>query len=131
MKIIKKILRKVRKLIKKIIGRDVCYRTQINCQKKYFGSEYGGYCICPNKITKESIIYSFGVGEYISFELSMIEKFGVNVYAFDPTPKSINYVKSLKLPKKLQFFKYGIADYDGIAKFNPPENGPLIAGIIF
>ena len=78
--------------------------------------------ICPQGITKNSIVYSFGIGTEISFELSLIEKYGVNVYGFDPTPKSIDWVKKQDLPDKFQMFDFGIANYDGKAKFNPPEN---------
>lgn len=103
------------------------FYMKINCTKEYHGTEYGGWNICPNPITKESIIYSFGVGEDVSFDLSIIKKYGVNVYAFDPTPKSIAWVKSQKLPKEFHFFPYGIAHYDGIAKFYPPENSKHVS----
>lgn len=122
MEIVKKIIQKGKRLTNQIIGRDLRYHVQINCPKEYHGTEYGGWCICPINITKDSVIYSFGVGEDISFDLSMIENFRVNIHAFDPTPKTVNWVKSQKLPEKFKFFEYGIADYDGIAKFYPPEN---------
>jgi len=95
---------------------------QIQCNKGYYGTEYGGWCVCPDMINRDSIVYSFGVGEDISFDLEMIRKFSCMVYAFDPTPKSIGWVKAQKLPTRFHFFDYGIAAYDGIARFNPPEN---------
>lgn len=52
----------------------------------------------------------------------MIERFGVNIFAFDPTPKSIEWIKRQKLPPEFHFFEYGIAGYDGTATFFPPEN---------
>ena len=116
------LLRRGRRLVNQKLGRDLSYSTQVNCSKKYIGSKYGGYCLCLDKITENSVVYSFGVGDDISFDLSMIEKFGVNVFAFDPTPKSINWLKTQNTPKEFHFFEYGIADYDGTAKFDPPEN---------
>jgi len=115
-------LLRVRRFLSQLLGHDLRYNVQVSCTKKYLGSEYGRYCICPDRITRKSIIYSFGVGEDISFDLSIIKEFGANIYAFDPTPKSIDWVKRQELPKEFCFFNYGIADHDGSARFNPPEN---------
>jgi hypothetical protein len=123
MKIVKTIQLQAKRLINNILSHYfLLFYMKINCSKEYHGTEYVEWNICPIHITKESIVYSFGVGENISFNLSMIKKFGVNIYAFDPTPRLIAWVKSQKLPKEFHFFPYGIADYDGIAKFYPPEN---------
>ncbi len=86
--------------------------------------------ICPAKITKDSIVYSFGVGEDISFDLSLINQYRVKVYAFDPTPRSIQWVKSQTLPPEFLLFEFGIADYDGRAEFSPPENPEHISHTI-
>lgn len=94
----------------------------MSCKKIRFGSSYAGYNVCPEGLNSDSIVYSFGVGEDISFDLAMISTLGVNVFAFDPTPKSIEWIRQKELPDKLHFYPYGIADYDGVADFNPPEN---------
>lgn len=107
---------------KRSLDRGLNSYVQVDCEKEYLGTEYGGWSVCPNGLTKESIVYSFGVGEDISFDLAMIERFGMHIYAFDPTPKSINWVKSQRLPKEFQLFEFGVAGYDGTAKFYPPEN---------
>jgi len=116
------IFRKGRRYSKTLIGRDVVHRVQVKCPKERHGTKYGGWVICPTKITKDSIVCSFGVGEDISFDLSLINQYRCKVYAFDPTPRSIQWVKSQTLPPEFLLFEFGIADYDGIAKFNPPEN---------
>jgi FkbM family methyltransferase len=105
-----------------ITGKELFCRVQIKCVREHHGTEYGGWCICPDNLSKDSVVYSFGVGEDISFDLSIIKKFGVDVYAFDPTPRSISWVKSQSLPPQFKFFDYGIASYDGTANFYPPEN---------
>lgn len=110
------------KILNGIINIKSSTGIQLQCNKGYYGTEYGGWCVCPDMINRDSIVYSFGVGEDISFDLQMINKFGCNVYAFDPTPKSMEWLKSQDLPKGFHFFEYGIAGYDGIARFNPPEN---------
>ena len=65
------------------------HRIQVNCSRDFLGSEYGGYCMCPENIDRDCVVYSFGIGEDISFDLALIQRFGLSVYAFDPTPRSI------------------------------------------
>ena len=68
-----------------------------------------------------SIVYSFGVGMNATFDVDLIKKFGVTVYAFDPTPLSIEWVKGQDLPERFVMHEYGIADFDGDVTFNPAE----------
>lgn len=95
-------------------------QTQVPMEK--LGSEYGGYWVCPDGLGSDSVVYSFGIGEDMSFDLAMIERFGVCVHAFDPTPKSIAWVKRQSLPERFVLHEYGLADYDGVARFAPPED---------
>lgn len=85
------------------------------------GNDYGGYCVCPEGLDGDSIVYSFGIGEDISFDLAMIERFSVTIHAFDPTPRSIEWVRAQEV-EKLVLKEYGLADYDGSADFTPPDN---------
>src|ERR1019366_5457702 len=87
-----------------------------------FGSHYGGWDVVGEPLGKNSVVYSFGVGEDASFDIALIERFGMDVYAFDPTPKSIAWARSQNLPSQFTLYEYGIADFDGNISFNPPEN---------
>jgi hypothetical protein len=55
-----------------------------------FGTQYGGWFI-PNDISlnENSIIYSAGVGEDISFDLMLQDKYNCNILLIDPTERSI------------------------------------------
>lgn len=86
------------------------------------GNTGASFTIDPENLNKKSIIYSFGVGFDISFDISLIERYNSTIYAFDPTPKSEDWIKQQKLPKQFIFEGIGIADYDGEANFFPPEN---------
>jgi len=88
----------------------------------HHGTAYGGWTMCPAVLTENSVVYSFGVGEDISFDLSLIEHYGLSVHAFDPTPKVVTWVRSQRLPDRFHLHDYGVADYDGTATFYPPEN---------
>ncbi len=94
----------------------------INVQYKRYGSDYGGWNIVDSLLDENSIIYSAGIGEDISFDKALIEEKDVIIYAFDPTPKSIRWVTKQKLPNNFILHEYGMADFDGFVQFNPPEN---------
>jgi FkbM family methyltransferase len=101
--------------------------TQISVPIERFGSDYGGYCVCPTELDAQSIVYSFGLGEDISFDLSIIERLGATVHAFDPTPRSVAWVKQQQLPPGFLLHEYGIADYDGVAQLGPPPNAEHVS----
>jgi len=104
--------------------------VELRMQTLRCGSAYGGWAILPEYLQPSSVIYSFGVGEDVSFDLELIERFGVDVFAFDPTPRSIEWVAEQKLPEKFRMHPYGIAAFNGIANFNPPENPEHISHTI-
>lgn len=95
---------------------------QIAMAKERFGTDYGGYFVRTEQLCADSIVYSFGLGEDVSFDLALIERFGCTVHAFDPTPRSIEWVKRQKLPERFVLHEVGLADFDGTASFAPPEN---------
>ena len=108
-------------MLNQALGRDVRVPIQHRCARQFLGSEYGGWCVCPDRLHGASTLYCFGVGEDISFDLALIKRFGAHVHAFDPTPKSIRWIRSQQLPAEFQFHEIGIADYDGVAKFSLPR----------
>ncbi|SCA58342.1 hypothetical protein AB751O23_AA_00110 [Chlamydiales bacterium SCGC AB-751-O23] len=62
-----------------------------------FGTDYGGYAI-PNVkglFNEDSIVYSGGIGEDMSFDVAIANKFGCRVHMFDPTPRSYTHFKSV------------------------------------
>ena len=54
-------------------------------------------------------------------EHTLIERFGSHVHAFDPTPKSIQWIKAQTLPAPFHFHDVGLAAYDGVATFHLPQ----------
>jgi FkbM family methyltransferase len=117
------IVKKTKKMIRKALGLEMNFTPDVDCpDKEFLGTAYGGWCICPEKITPASILYSLGVGEDISFDLAMIDRFHLQIYAFDPTPRSIEWMKSQKVPEQFHFFDYGIASFDGSAMFYPRKD---------
>lgn len=128
---VRTVLRWSRRLARTALGREVIYKTQAKCLKEAHGSKRDPWVICPTSINRDSVIYSFGIGKNISFDLSLINRYGVYVHAFDPTPDSIQWLKSQSLPQQFLPYEYGVADYDGVARFFPPENTKQVSHSIF
>lgn len=98
-----------------------------NINFEIHGSESCRYAICPRNISSSSIVYSFGIGEDVSFDISLINKYGLKVYAFDPTPKSKKWISKQSLPDRFYFYDLGISDVDGVEKFYLPEKKECVS----
>jgi len=116
------ILLEIKEFIKSIFGLGFYPKINYLCHKKRFGSEYGGWDVALEYLNKDSIVYSFGVGEDASFDMALMEKYDLIIHAFDPTPRSIEWVEGQNFPEKFVMHTYGIADFDGRVSFYPPEN---------
>ena len=49
----------------------------------------------------------------------MIERYGAQVHAFDPTPSSIDMLAKVHLPDRFYFYPWAITAQDGTLKFYP------------
>lgn len=115
-------MKRVKRAIKAAVGMEYRPKLDVELETVRLGSDYGGWDVVADSLDAGSVVYSFGVGEDASFDLAVIEKFGATVHAFDPTPRSIEWVKGQELPEKFVLHEYGIADVDGEVTFHPPEN---------
>jgi FkbM family methyltransferase len=95
-------------------------RAQVSRPLLKLGSEYGGYCLDVSTIHPGAIVYSLGIGQDISFDLSLIDRFGVEIQAFDPTPKVKRWLATQSLPPQFHFHEAGIAAQDGEQSFYLP-----------
>jgi FkbM family methyltransferase len=102
-------------------------RVQAVRKLRRIGSDYGGYFVDSSLIPPDPVVYSLGVGEDISFDLSLIEHYGCTVYAFDPTPKVKSWIESQRLPARFCFQEIGIADFDGETDFYLPPKPDFIS----
>jgi FkbM family methyltransferase len=114
--------RHIKRILRTARGKEVWRRVESHCETAHLGNDGASWCICPIMLSKKSVVYSFGAGEDISFDLELIRRFGLRVHAFDPTPRSIEWIHSQTLPKEFVFHPYGVPDTDGRHKFAPPVN---------
>ena len=118
------------------------------------GTEYGGWVVPIDLLNENSICYSVGAGEDISFDCLLAERFGCNVYIFDPTPRAITHFEELKKSvlsgqrmninrskdlfykiqkadlEKLKYYSYGIWKDDRIQKFYAPKRKEWVSHAI-
>ncbi|MEZ6128492.1 MAG: FkbM family methyltransferase [Planctomycetaceae bacterium] len=118
----KQTIRRLRSLLRAAVGRDVFVRVDARLRCESFGAANAPWDIVTDELNSDSVVYSFGVGEDASFDMQLIERFNLSVHAFDPTPKSIEWVQRQNLPEKFILHEYGVADFDGTVAFYPPEN---------
>lgn len=104
------------------VGNDIWVPVQVKRKKECLGNEGAAWTILPDNLDERSIVYLFGVGQDISFDLGLIGRFGLKVHAFDPTPRSIDWVKLQQLPVDFVMHEFGVCDYDGTAIFNTPAD---------
>ena len=114
--------RLAKRAVRALRGEDLWQRAQTGCEKVWLGNAGARWCVCPQDLSTSSVVYSFGVGEDISFDLALIERFGLQVHAFDPTPRSIEWLQTQTVPREFVFYAYGVGDFDGNCAFLPPEN---------
>lgn len=122
--------RKVKRVIKSLLGKNSFAKIDCDYAKERFGSEYGGWDLATGRMDANSIVYSFGVGEDASFDIALMQRFGLTVHAFDPTPKSIEWVKNQDLSPNFILHEYGIANVDGNVSFRPPDDPTHISHTI-
>ena len=58
------------------------------------GTDYGGWIVDLDMIPQGSTVISAGVGEDISFDLELINRYSCRVIGIDPTPKSHKFIQS-------------------------------------
>jgi FkbM family methyltransferase len=112
--------RTAKRWIKSQVGLDVFVRPQVHVPVVSLGQGAHVWAVWPENLGPESVLYSFGVGRDLSFELEMIGRYGLTVHAFDPTPLALEWAKSQQLPDRFHLHELGLAPFDGNAMFQPP-----------
>ena len=92
---------------------------RIECPQVHHGTSYGGWVVNPELIRADSVVYSFGLGEDVSFDLSLIETYGVEVHGFEPDPRSLRWLAAQALPTSFNVYALALAERDGRASLFP------------
>jgi FkbM family methyltransferase len=109
------------RLIRRRIAGSVVQDADLGLER--IGTDYGGWIVPTHLIKVGWLCYCGGVGEDISFDLDLIRRFGVTVYAFDPTPRAIRYAEAeAKDEARLHFLPVGLWSEDATLRFFAPQD---------
>lgn len=94
-------------------------KPEVALELEWHGSNVGRKVIYPENLSDNSVVYSFGIGMDPSFDFSIIDKYGLKVYAFDPTPGVKNWLETQAILENFEFYAWGLDVDDGLKKFYP------------
>ena len=126
----KDLFAKLLRIRKVLIGIDKYIKQDVTLPITTYGNPNADWTLVTDLLNEASVVYSFGVGDDISFDLCVINHFDLQIYAFDPTPKSVEWVSTQSLPKQFMLNPVGLANYNGKAKFHPPKDPNHISATI-
>jgi FkbM family methyltransferase len=82
------------------------------------GSSYGGWIIPEGVVGPDSVCYCAGVGKDITFDLAVIERYGCEVWAIDPTPAARDHAREAAVDEpRLHFLPFGVTGTDELLTF--------------
>lgn len=123
--VLKRALHRIHRDTSRAMGFDALIGQRIQSRHDLvrLGSPYGGWIVPSDAVQAHSVCYCVGVGEDISFDLALMERFGCEVHAFDPTPRAIEFVRrnAADVPR-FHFHPVGVWDRDELLRFYAPSN---------
>lgn len=103
------------------------HAPEVRVKHVWLGSRYGAWPIAVDHVSQNPVVFSFGVGRDISFDEVMIRRFGATIYAFDPTPHCLEWIRNQELPKSFHFYPIGVAAFNGEAAFLMPTRQEYVS----
>lgn len=88
---------------------------------EFHGSIYGGWTIISDSLSRDSIVYSVGIGNDITFDISVISKYGCEIFGYDPTPGIDTFLSNSSVPDNFLFRSIGLSSNNGTLKFFKPK----------
>lgn len=118
---VRRVLRRGRYRWHQVIGREPWFRRDRSVAMVELGEGDGKWRLSLAYLPASgAVVYSFGVGDNLSFELGLADRVAADIRIFDPTPRSIRWLEGVSLPESIRFLPVGIADCDGTADFTLP-----------
>jgi FkbM family methyltransferase len=78
---------------------------------------FGNYWLDAARLSTDAVIYSLGVGTQIEFDLALAAR-GIPVHLFDPTPRSVDFMRGHAGNRLLRYQPIGVWVHDGQARFH-------------
>lgn len=101
------LFRKAKVKFRQIKGTEPKIRPDVELQIE----NYSDWDVVPSLLKENDIFYSFGICNDIGCELLACEK-KVSLFAFDPTPYSVDWVGKQQLPINFHFNPWAVSGID-------------------
>lgn len=92
----------IRKAAKRGLLAAIGLREDVRVKTMVVNPEGQPWTVVLDALSSESIVYSLGLGDDISFDLGIVQKTGAQVFGFDPTPGVIESLTWNPLPDRLK-----------------------------
>jgi FkbM family methyltransferase len=116
------VARRARHRVKAWLGRDVYFAPELRAEAAHLGRGLGAWRVATGGLGRASRVYSFGLGDDVSWELDMVARFGCEVHGFDPTPRCLAWLAGPALPEGFVVRRYALGDRDGTVTLFPPAD---------
>jgi len=92
---------------------------------------YGSWPLCANLLPPNPLVYSFGIGVDISFDVAMVNEFGArDVFCYDPTITKETFAEMSKgKERNLSFYQLGAGISYDVIHFYKSTN-PIIQSLV-
>jgi FkbM family methyltransferase len=100
---------------KRLVGKELRLRPDVRIPSV----KDGGWWFHPGTLDGNSVVYSLGIGEDLDFDLVLIERFGCELHAFDPTPSTVDWIARRELPPSFRFHPWAVTARDGTLRLYP------------
>lgn len=87
------------------------------------GNGHCSWLLPASLLSERSICWCAGVGEEMSFDLALIERFGCRVWGLDPTPRALRHAELHAAHEpRFQILPVGLWSEDTTLRFFPPKD---------
>lgn len=128
--VIQKTKRRIWRTVGIMLGREPRIVCDVSLGTEYHGTDAGGWAVLKNSLSASSVVVSVGVGEDASFDLSLMGKYGLNVHAFDPTPKAVVWAQVNINDSRFHLYPEALSDNDGSIRLYLPEDDNHVSASI-
>jgi FkbM family methyltransferase len=119
--------RRVKIIFKQVTRVEPVIRQELDLALEFHGNAYCGWSIPANSLGKDAVVVDIGLGDDISFSESLISRYGCAIHGFDATPKSVRYLKDLRL-NGFFLHEFCVGATRTRARFYLPNNEAHISG---
>jgi FkbM family methyltransferase len=105
-------------MLKRLAGRELTLAEEVSIPKVV----YGDWTICPEYLSSRSIVYSLGIGDNIGFDIELIQQYGVEIHAFDATPRADQTANAADVPLSFHAYPWVVMAEDGAVTLYQRQN---------